>query len=77
MEEQLVRCPCREVMKRQEEVTHPDGAAYLEFYACPADGRKLVLWWELTGGGVTPEQRSWVEKEVARRGSFFPSDYSR
>ena len=50
----------------------------VETYACTASGcgRKTVLVWEPVGG-ATPDQKTWVEKEVMRAGSFFPGDYAR
>lgn len=62
-------------MDRVEETTPDDNAALLEFYACPECGRKLALFWEMTGQGATKDTQEWVEREVARRGAFFPQDY--
>lgn len=77
-EEQLFRCEhCRGVMKRAFEERHPDGLAFLDGYQCDGCGRKAVLYWEMTGRGVTPEVRGWVEREIAKKGSFFPSDFTR
>lgn len=75
-EEQLLRCSCRAAMTRVGTKDHPDGTQHLEFYQCTATecARRVCLWWELTGR-PTEEQRSWVEREVARNGAFFPSDY--
>lgn len=74
-DEALIRCvSCRDVLTRQHEQAHPDGSAHLEFYACNGCGRKLALFWEMTGQGASPETQSWVEREVAIRGAFFPND---
>jgi hypothetical protein len=78
-DEQLMRCAdCRSVMTRIEEVEHPTAKCrFLEFYQCTNGpcGRKLVLQWEKPDGSLTPEDESWVEREVRMRGSWFPSDY--
>lgn len=82
--QQTLLCPhCRtRALAMVEDVRHPDGQLFLQFYACPpADeggcARRVALWWELSGTGVSGEQQTWVEREVARRGHFFPSDYTR
>lgn len=76
-DEAAIRCAsCRDLMRRVSEQANPDRSAHLEFYACQGCGRKLALWWELTGAEPSAEQRSWVEREVAAKGSFFPSDYA-
>lgn len=77
---QLLRCPsCKEPMRHVEEARSPSPieGILLDFYRCvgPDCGRKVALWWELTGQGMKPGQQSWVEREVARKGAFFPSDY--
>lgn len=79
-DEQLLRCPsCREPMRRLEELKHADGQLFLDLYQCSdvaRCGRKAGLQWELTGKGMTKEGRSWVEREIQARGSFFPGDYT-
>ena len=73
---QAIHCLCRQAMTRAEVVPHPNGAVHLEFYACSsaACGRRAAVLWELRGT-LSDEDRTWVEREVARRGYFFPSDY--
>jgi hypothetical protein len=77
-DEQLLRCAdCGASMRRVEEVQHPTAKCrFLEFYQCNAEAcaRKLVLQWERPDGSLTDEDLSWVEREVLRRGSWFPSD---
>lgn len=49
----------------------------LEFYTCQADGcspLKFAVYWE-RGDGLGPPEPGFVDREVARRGAFFPSDY--
>lgn len=67
---------CDSVMKCVEVVTSPGNGPRIEMFQCPLDtcGLKAALMFEMMGG-ITDEQRSWVEKEVARRGSFFPVDF--
>lgn len=65
---------CRESMTPGETVAHPGGAAQLEVYDCISCGRKAVISYELRGE-LSAEEASWVEREVGRRGAFFPSDY--
>lgn len=60
-------------MAATESVEHPGGAARVEAYACEC-GRKAVVMFEHKGG-LTEDEQGWVEREVARRGSFFPGDY--
>lgn len=78
--EQLLRCAdCASAMARAEEVQHPTAKCrFLDFYQCqnPACQRRLVLQWERPDGVLTDEDRSWVDQEVARRGVFWPSDYT-
>jgi hypothetical protein len=77
-DEALVRCAdCRSSMQRIEESPHPTlKVRFLEFYQCSnvACGRRAVLQWEKPDGSLTNEDQSWVEREVASRGSWFPSD---
>jgi hypothetical protein len=64
-------------MTLMETVTTPGKGPTIEMYACERDGcqRRAGLIFE-PEGGLTDEQQSWVEVEIARRGSFFPSDYT-
>lgn len=67
---------CGRVMQRIEEFRE-DRAAF-DLYQCQqaSCGRKTSIVFE-PEGGPTPDERSFVEREVARRGAFFPSDYTR
>jgi hypothetical protein len=49
----------------------------VEMYQCEGEmcQRRAALIFE-PEGGLTDEDRSWVEREVARRGAFFPADYT-
>ncbi len=77
--EQLLRCAdCGGSMQRVEEVEHPTAKCrFLWFFECQQCQRRAVLQWEKPDGSLTPEEESWVEREVANRGSWFPSDYGR
>lgn len=61
-----------------EVVEHPSGhkGPVVEFYACQQEGcgRRAAVTFE-PDGGLDAEQATWVEREVARRGAFFPADY--
>lgn len=72
-----ISCPtCGTRMSRREVVTQDNGPR-IELYQCDDKecGRKAALMYE-PGGGLTSDQRSFVEKEVARLGAFFPHDYT-
>ena len=78
LDEAVIRCAtpeCRALLRREESVPHPDGSAHVELYCCPDCRRKAVVIFELAGD-LTADQRSWVEREVRLRGSFFPGDYT-
>lgn len=49
----------------------------IELYQCvdASCGRKAVLMFE-PKGGLSADQRGFVEREIARHGAFFPSDYT-
>lgn len=62
-----------------ERIDHPKGGPRIEVYRCGGAGDagcgiKAVLMYESVSGEVSDEERTWVEREVARRGSFFPTD---
>lgn len=72
-----VPCPnCTALMDRVEVVTQDNGPR-IELYKCsdPECARKAALIYE-PGTGLSSDQRSWVEREVARLGAFFPHDYT-
>lgn len=79
--ESAVRCRgCREFMKASETVAPPDAGEgvtgpVIEVYVCETESCQLraAILFE-PQGGLTDEQRSFVEREVGRRGAFFPSD---
>ena len=78
--ESVVHClRCGGLSARVEVVEHPKGrqGPQVEMYQCEDTtcGAKAALMFEPVGG-TDAEAASWVEKEVARRGSFFPSDFS-
>lgn len=58
-----------------EEKESEDGPR-VEVYQCERGdcGRRVAVVYE-PAGGMSEEQQSWVEREVARHGAFFPSDY--
>lgn len=69
-----VRCRfCQAMLAPTESVPHPQGACHVEFYACEC-GHKAVVMFEVRGM-LSAEEQSWVDREVARRGSFFPTDF--
>ena len=70
---------CSATMALVLEVPNPEGMAdgvRIEVYQCSADGcgRKVDVIYEPVTGLTEPE-KTWVEREVARTGAFFPSDY--
>lgn len=70
-----IACPaCGSGMARRETVSQDNGPR-IELYQCSGGcGRKAALIHE-PGGGLTEDQKSFVEREVARLGAFFPADY--
>lgn len=58
-----------------EGITQGTDGPQILVYRCPRCEIKAVVIFEPTGG-VTPEQESWVQREVAARGHFFPSDFT-
>ncbi len=72
-----LRCPaCGAQMLRREVVTQENGPR-IELYKCEDNqcARKAALMYE-PGGGLTEEGKSFVEREVARMGAFFPHEYT-
>lgn len=55
-----------------------NGPVRLEIYQCSvaACGLKVALWWEIDGKALSPDQMTWVERQVAARGAFFPADFT-
>lgn len=70
---------CGEPAVKTDTVEHPKGrqGPLIEMYKCEADtcGARAALMFEPVGG-VNDDEASWVEKEVAKRGSFFPTDFN-
>ena len=62
-------------MERTETKDVPKQGGTLAFYKCPACGRGAGLIFESVDG-MDAEAQGWVEREIAARGSFFPSDYT-
>lgn len=73
-----VRCrACGSEMRPEDVVTPPTGTGpVIEMYQCPDDecARRAAVIFE-PAGGMNDDDRSFVEREVARRGAFFPSDF--
>jgi hypothetical protein len=66
---------CGDAMTMQETVVAPNQGPTIEMYLCARDDRKAAVVYE-PEGGLDEQAQSWVEREIARRGSFFPSDFS-
>ncbi len=64
-------CACTEVIE------HPQGkkGPQVEMYACEACGAKAGVFFEPLGGS-DEEAATFVEREIARRGAFFPTDFT-
>lgn len=58
-----------------EKVTTPGEGPQIEMYQCPNCQLRAALTYEPVGG-FTEAQQSWVEQQIAMRGSFFPSDFT-
>lgn len=70
-----ILCPaCGLAMIRKD--ASLDRGVEIDTYQCPDEecARKAVVVFE-PPGGLSEEDQSWVEREIARRGAFFPSDY--
>lgn len=68
---------CGDAMAMQETVQAPNQGPTIEMFACQRETceRKAAVVYE-PEGGLDLEAQSWVEREIARRGSFFPSDFN-
>lgn len=78
--EVVITCPsCSGQMSRREVVEQKGGTPgpRIELYQCVdvECARKAALMYE-PGGGLTDDQQTFIEREVARLGAFFPSDYT-
>lgn len=67
---------CGDPMEMNEPISTPGTGPQIEMYQCPRAGCELraALCFEAVGGN-TDDQQNWVEREIARKGSFFPQDY--
>jgi hypothetical protein len=75
-EPSLIRCArCWEPMTAAEKVSAPADAPQIEMYDCERCHLRAGLIFEPVGG-MNDVQRSWVEQQIAQRGSFFPSDFT-
>lgn len=76
--ESVVRCrACGTEMRAEDVVTPPKGSGpVIEMFQCPDEecARRAAVIFE-PAGGMSDDERSFVEREVARRGAFFPSDF--
>ena len=74
--EAVIRCPgCGGLLDRAASERAPEGGPQADIYACPGCQRRAALIFE-PEAGMTPEQRTWVERTVMRHGAFFPSDFA-
>ena len=70
---------CHQPLQRQSALSTPqtDEGPRIDVYLCEAcQAGKVAVLFELDGAHVAPYE-GWVQREVARRGAFFPSDYTR
>lgn len=67
---------CGGTMVRTEEFT--ENRVQFDIYQCPNEecARKVCVIFE-PAGGLEPEEVPFLQREVARRGAFFPSDAGR
>lgn len=68
---------CGDAMQMQETVQAPNKGPTIEMFECAREGcqRKAAVVYE-PEGGLDEQAQTWVEREIARRGSFFPSDFT-
>lgn len=69
---------CGDLMPQRETMDHPPGGLdqpHIEAYECQRCSLRAVVMFEPVGGS-NPEQTTWVEEQVAQRGSFFPTDWT-
>ena len=77
-----VLCPaCHQPYARVDTVPQSDQGPRIEFYQClgadcAGTGGKLAVLFEVDGAHAAPEP-GFVQREIARRGAFFPSDHTR
>jgi ribosomal protein S27E len=66
---------CGETMVVAEKVSTPGDGPQIEMHQCGNCNLRAALIYE-PEGGLSEVQRSWVEQQIAQRGSFFPSDFT-
>lgn len=71
----VVCLKCGHGMTPGDQVQHPGGGPTIEIYECPNCRVRAAVMFEPRASGLTSDEQSWVEREVAARGSFFPGDY--
>lgn len=75
MADTIVACrQCGSPMRSKDEQDAPDQTAHITLHVCGC-GRKAMVIYE-PGAGASDEALSWVEQEVKRHKSFFPSDFT-
>ena len=67
---------CQLQMELEDVVEQSETTPRIEVLKCPTGHGKIACVFELTFGG-TAETEAFVQREIARRGAFFPSDYNR
>jgi hypothetical protein len=67
---------CGAAMRRVMQVEETPKGPAIDVYQCETDGCKLKIdvIYE-PAGGLSEAQKTWLEREVARTGAFFPADY--
>lgn len=73
----VIICPtCRATLLRVDVVEQSAQGPRIEFYQCEKDTcvGKLAVLFELSGD-LRPTEPGFVEREVGRRGAFFPQDF--
>lgn len=71
-----IPCPqCGDPLARVEEMR--ENGVVVDLYKCQLEdcGRKAVVIYE-PSGGYGEDQQTFIQREIARRGAFFPSDYT-
>lgn len=73
----VILCPsCRQPLERGEVIDQTDKNPRIDFYACPREGcqgNKIAVFFEVSGQHT--HEPGFVEREIARRGAFFPADF--
>lgn len=71
----IITCPACHLQMERIETFREDRIAF-DAYKCPEPtcAKNVGVIFE-PDGGFNEEERSFIEREIARRGAFFPSDY--